>query len=142
MKITIYIEKSDFDDFYKWMNRISLGSYSTPKVKFSNREEDIQDPLKISLDAREYTLIKDVEQDIEEIQKTYGPIDIDFTPECTSNNLLIIQDILRESERKDLQPEVVYTALQVMQQLGDLSPIEALIIAEREWLGYRDSTNE
>ena len=142
MKVTVYIEKTDFDVFYQWLNRISLGAYSTPPIKFSNRQEDIQDPLSLSLDPREYTLIKDVERDIEEIQKTYGPIDIDFTPESTGNNLLIIQDILREATRKDLQSEIIYTALQVIQQLPDLNPIEAMIIAEREWLGTRESTDE
>ena len=136
MKVTIYIEKNDFDDFFKWMNRIKLGLFSTPKVNFSHRQEVIADPLRITLDEREYTLIKDVERDIKDIQSAYGPIDIDFSPASTSTHLLTIKDILREAARNDLMPEVVYTAMQVVQQISGITPSEAMIVAEREWLGH------
>ena len=69
MKVELYIEKEEYDIFYRWINRISLGIYSTAPVRFSHRIEDIGDPLKVSLDSREYTLIKDIQTDIEEIQK-------------------------------------------------------------------------
>lgn len=137
MKVTVYIEKNDFDEFFKWMNRIGLGIYSTPTVKFSHREEDIQDPLKVALDSREYTLIKDVKKDIEDIQKMHGPLEIDFSPVSTASHLLIIQDVLREAERKDLLAEVVFSAIQVALQLPDISPTEAIVMAEHEWLGIR-----
>jgi hypothetical protein len=137
MKVTVYIEKNDFDEFFKWMNRIGLGIYSTPTVKFSHREEDIQDPLKVTLDSREYTLIKDVKKDIEDIQKMHGPLEIDFSPVSTASHLLIIQDVLREAERKDLLAEVVFSAIQVALQLPDISPTEAIVMAEHEWLGIR-----
>jgi hypothetical protein len=135
MKVIVYIEKNDFDEFFKWMNRISLGIYSSATVNFSHREEDIQDPLKVSLDSREYTLIKDIQQDIEDIQKTHGPLEIDFSPESTASHLLIIQDVIREAERRDLLTEVVYAALQVALQLPGITPAEAIVIAEQEWLG-------
>lgn len=134
MKVTVYIEKNDFDDFFKWMNRINLGLFSTPPVAFSHREEDIKDPLNVSLDSREYAIIRDVRKDIEEIQKLYGPIDIDFSPQSTQSHLLLIQDIMRQASRHDLANEVVYAALMVMKQLPDISPVEAIIIAEREWI--------
>jgi hypothetical protein len=141
MKITIYIEKSEFDNFFKWFNRITLGIYSTPTVKYSHRQEDIDDPLRVTLDSREYTLIQDIEKDLNDIQNTYGPLEIDFSPTSTGNNLLIIQDILKEADRFDLRNEVVYTALQIAQQLPDITPIESMIIAEREWL-YDHQTHE
>ena len=137
MKVTVYIEKNDFDEFFKWMNRIGLGIYSTPPIRFSHREEDIQDPLRVILDSREYTLIKDVKKDIEDIQKNIGPLEMDFSPVCTASHLLVIQDVIREAERKDLLPEVVYTAIQVALQLPDITPTEATVIAEHECLGVR-----
>lgn len=143
MKVTVYIEKNDFDEFFKWMNRIGLGIYSTPTVNFSHREEDIQDPLRVTLDSREYTLIKDVKKDIEDIQKTHGPLELDFSPVSTASHLLIIQDVLREAERKDLLTEVVFSAIQVALQLPDITPTEAIVMAEHEWLGIRgDIENE
>jgi hypothetical protein len=138
MKVTIYIEKNDFDDFFKWMNRIKLGLFSTPKVNFSHRQEVIADPLRITLDEREYTLIKDVEKDIKDIQSAYGPIEIDFSPESTVNHLLVIRDVLRESERNDVAAEVVFTAIQAAQQVPGISPTEAMVIAEREWLDHKN----
>jgi hypothetical protein len=138
MKVTIYIEKNDFDDFFKWMNRIKLGLFSTPKVNFSHRQEVIADPLRITLDEREYTLIKDVEKDIKDIQSAYGPIEIDFSPESTINHLLVIRDVLRESERNDVAAEVVFTAIQAAQQVPGISPTEAMVIAEREWLDHKN----
>lgn len=142
MKVELYIEKDLFDTFYRWINRISLGIYSTPPVRFSHRLEDIKDPLKVSLDSREYTLIKDIETDIKEIQKTHGPFEIDFSPTNTATHLLGIHDVLREAERKDLVTEVVYSALQVALQMPDITPTEAMVIAEHEWLGIRGSDDD
>ena len=142
MKVELYIEKDRFDTFFRWINRISLGIYSTPPVRFSHRIEDITDPLKVSLDSREYTLIKDMESDIKEIQKTHGPFEIDFTPENTATHLLAIHDVLREAERKDLITEVVYSALQIALQMPDITPTEAMVIAEHEWLGIRGADDD
>jgi len=142
MKVELYIEKDRFDTFFRWINRISLGIYSTPPVRFSHRIEDITDPLKVSLDSREYTLIKDMESDIKEIQKTHGPFEIDFTPENTATHLLAIHDVLREAERKDLLTEVVYSALQIALQMPDITPTEAMVIAEHEWLGIRGADDD
>lgn len=142
MKVELYIEKDRFDTFFRWINRISLGIYSTPPVRFSHRMEDITDPLKVSLDSREYTLIKDIQHDIEEIQKSHGPFEIDFSPDNTATHLLAIHDVLREAERKDLVTEVVYSALQIALQMPDITPTEAMVIAEHEWLGIRGSDDD
>ena len=142
MKVELYIEKDRFDTFFRWINRISLGIYSTPPVRFSHRIEDIKDPLKVSLDSREYTLIKDIESDIKEIQRTHGPFEIDFSPENTATHLLAIHDVLREAERKDLVTEVVYSALQIALQMPDITPTEAMVIAEHEWLGIRGADDD
>ena len=138
MKVELYIEKEEYDIFYRWINRISLGIYSTAPVRFSHRIEDIEDPLKVSLDSREYTLIKD----IEEIQKMHGPIEIDFSPVNTATHLLAIHDVIREAERKDLVTEVVYSALQIALQMPDITPTEAMVIAEHEWLGIRGADDD
>lgn len=142
MKVDLYIEKDNFDMFFRWVNRIGLGIYSSPPVRFSHRIEDIKDPLKISLDSREYTLIKDLEHDIEEIQKTHGPFEIDFSPENTATHLLAIHDVLREAMRKDLVTEVVFSALQIALQMPDITPTEAMVIAEHEWLGIRGADDD
>ena len=142
MKVELYIEKEEYDIFYRWINRISLGIYSTAPVRFSHRIEDIGDPLKVSLDSREYTLIKDIQHDIEEIQKSHGPFEIDFSPDNTATHLLAIHDVLREAERKDLVTEVVYSALQIALQMPDITPTEAMVIAEHEWLGIRGADDD
>ena len=142
MKVELYIEKEEYDVFYRWINRISLGIYSTAPVRFSHRIEDIEDPLKVSLDSREYTLIKDIQTDIEEIQKMHGPIEIDFSPVNTATHLLAIHDVIREAERKDLVTEVVYSALQIALQMPDITPTEAMVIAEHEWLGIRGADDD
>jgi hypothetical protein len=142
MKVELYIEKDRFDTFFRWINRISLGIYSSPPVRFSHRIEDIKDPLKVSLDSREYTLIKDIESDIKEIQRTHGPFEIDFSPENTATHLLAIHDVIREAERKDLVTEVVYSALQIALQMPDITPTEAMVIAEHEWLGIRGADDD
>lgn len=139
MKVAIYIEKNNFDEFLKWMNRIKMGIYSTPAVNFSHTAINMQDPLLITLDTREYTLIKDVEEDIKNIQKVYGPFEIDFSPVSTESHLLIIQDVLREAQRKDLLVEVVFSAIQIALQIPDITPSEAIIVAEHEWLGVREN---
>lgn len=142
MKVELYIEKDEYDIFYRWINRISLGIYSTAPIRFSHRIEDIKDPLKVSLDSREYTLIKDIQTDIEEIQRTYGEIEIDFSPVNTATHLLVINDIIREAERKDLLTELVYSALQIALQMPDITPTEAMVIAEHEWLGIRGADDD
>jgi hypothetical protein len=134
MKVTVYIEKNNFDDFFTWMNRLNDGNFSTPPVEFSHREDEIQDPLKILLDSRDYTLIREAKQNMDEIQKAYGDFDAIFSPETFDDHLLIIQDILREAQRRDLLTEVVFTALQVATQIRGLNPDEAIIFAEKQHL--------
>jgi hypothetical protein len=134
MKVTVYIEKSEFDEFFTWLNRVNFGILCTQPVKFSHRESDIEDPFKIILDSREYTAIKDNQEDLRRIKDNYGECELEFLPETTENSLLLIQDIIREAARYDLANEVIYTALLVMKQLPDVTPSEAIIIAEREWI--------
>jgi len=134
MKVTVYIEKSEFDEFFTWLNRINFGVFCTQPVKFSHRESDMKDPFKIILESREYTAIRDNHKDLELLQQQYGKCELEFSPESTKNDLLLIQDIVREANRYDLANEVIYTALIVMKQLPDVTPSEAIIIAEREWI--------
>jgi len=134
MKVTVYIEKDKFDEFFTWLNRINFGVFCTQPVKFSHRESDMKDPFKIILDSREYTAIKDNHEDLERLKSNYGDCELEFLPETTENHLLLIQDIVREAGRYDLANEVIYTALLVMKKLPDVTPSEAIIIAEREWI--------
>lgn len=140
MKVTIFIEKKDFDEFFKWMNRIDKGIIVSPPVRFSHRLEGIRDPLRVSLDSYEYALIQNVESDIEDIQKAYGPITLDYSPLTTSSHLLIIKDVARKAEREDLLPEVIYLALKAAIKIPGLTPTEAIVIAENESLRIKKRT--
>ena len=56
--------------------------------------------------------------------------------------MLAIHDVIREAERKDLVTEVVYSALQIALQMPDITPTEAMVIAEHEWLGIRGADDD
>jgi len=136
MKVLVYIEKRDFDDFFKWLNQISIGNFLTPIVPFSHAADNFQEPLKIYLSSREYSAIKDVDKDIQEVQEVYGNITTELQSESSESHLLVIQDILREADRLSVTSKLVYAALQAMSDIPGLTPDEAMIIAERD-LGSR-----
>ena len=76
MKVTIYIAKKDFDAFFRWVRRLEIGILSSPPVAFSHIEDDIKDPLRVSLDTDIYYLITDAQDDLEIIKKAVGDIEI------------------------------------------------------------------
>lgn len=134
MKLTIYIEKNNFDNFFVWMNRLGQGILQPSPVPFSHIKEDIQDPLQISLNPDEYNLIQDAESNIEAIKNTWGNLDILYTPESLNNQKIMMGDIIRNASRYDLTVDVVNTAIELAMQIPGISPLEALIIAENDWI--------
>ena len=134
MKINVYIQKSDFDTFFSWLNRIRLGALIPCPVNYSNLRDKIEDPLHLSLNPDEYNLIRDTERNLEDIRKTYGNLDIIYNPEPLQEERILIADILRKANRYDLAAEVVETAIQLASQIPGITPLEALIISEKDWL--------
>jgi hypothetical protein len=134
MKLTVYIEKRDFDNFFVWMNRLGQGALQPSPVPFSHKKEDIQDPLQISLNPDEYNLIQDAESNIEAIRNTWGNLDILYSPESLENQKIMMGDIIRNASRYDLTVDVVNTAIELAMQIPGITPLEALIIAERDWI--------
>ena len=132
MKVTIYIEKKDFDTFFKWVKRLSLGHLSHPPVDFSHCIDDITDPLRISLDTHEYYLITDAKDDLKQIESLYGQINIQYESDTSEYHLQTIKESLRNAERQDSLVQLVYESLKVMKDLNQVTPAEAIIIAERE----------
>jgi hypothetical protein len=135
MKVNIYIEKIDFDQFFVWVNRLNHGILSTPPVKYHTDTVGLKNPLQLSIEPEMYTLIADALNDLETIGKKYGEVDLDFEPLSRSWELRTIKDVVRSAARYDMEPNVIYTALSTIAQIPGLSPAEAMIIAEREWLG-------
>lgn len=135
MKVKIYIEKEDFENFFLWVNRLRQGILSSPTVNYSTVEKGIKNPLQLSLDAEMYNLVQDALADIETIGDNYGDMELDFQPLSRSWELRTIGDIVRSSTRYDMASNVIYTALCAISQIPGLSPAEAMIIAEREWVG-------
>jgi hypothetical protein len=86
-----------------------------------------------------YTLIADALKDLETIGEKYGELELDFEPLSTSWELRTIKDVVRSSGRYDMEANVIYTALSTIAQIPGLSPAEAMIIAEREWIGSQQS---
>lgn len=139
MKVNIYIEKIDFDAFFVWVNRLNHGILSTPPVKHYNKPDGLKSPLQLSIEPDMYTLIADALQDLETIGERYGEVDLDFEPLSRSWELRTIKDVVRSAARYDMAANVIYTALSTIAQIPGLSPAEAMIIAEREWIGSQQS---
>jgi len=134
MKVNIYIEKIDFDEFFVWVNRLNHGILSTPPVKYWTSADNLKSPLQLSIDPGMYTLIADALKDLETIGERYGEVELDFEPLSRSWELRTIKDVVRSANRYDLAVNVIYTALSTIAQIPGLSPAEAMIIAEREWV--------
>lgn len=135
MKVTVYIEKNDFDSFFRWVKQLELGILSTPPVTFSHSQGDIKDPLKVSLDTNVYYLITDAQEDLKRIDTSVGPFSIDYEPDTQEFHLQRIKESIRKAKREDLEIELVYSALSVMYEIPGITPSEAIIIAERNLLG-------
>ena len=135
MKVTVYISKKDFDAFFRWVKQLELGILSSPPVNFSHQENVIQDPLRVSLDTHVYYLINDAQEDLKQIDSSVGPFSIDYEPDSEEYHLQVIKEGLRKAKREDLELELVYSALAVMRDLPNITPSEAIIIAEKTLLG-------
>jgi hypothetical protein len=134
MKINLYINKEDFDPFFIWMNRLSQGIIDVCPITYSHIKEDIKDPLNVSLTADKYALIHDVEKNIEVIQNSFGNLDILYEPQSLELDKILIGDILKNATRHDLAVNVINTAVELAMLMPDITPLEAMIISEREWL--------
>jgi hypothetical protein len=139
MKINLYIEKRDFDNFFIWMNRLSQGVISTPLAKYSHHKEDVEDPLQVSLSQDEYSIIQNNERNVEVINKSWGSMEVIYQPNFPDGDKIMMADILRNASRYDLGVQVVNTAIELASQIPGITPLEALIISEREWLNDENS---
>jgi hypothetical protein len=135
MKVTIYIAKNDFDAFFRWVKQLELGILSTPPITFSHNHYDIKDPLKVSLGTDVYYLITDAQEDLKNIDTSVGPFSIDYESDTEEAHLQRIKESLRKAKREDLEIELVYSALAVMKDIPNITPSEAIILAERTLLG-------
>lgn len=131
----MYISKKDYDSFFRWLKQLHHGVLSTPPVNFSHIESEIRDPLRVSLDTNEYYLITDAKEDLKNLENIYGSLEINYEPDSQELHLQRIKESIRNASREDLVIELVYAALAVMKDLPDLTPSEAVIIAERSVLG-------
>jgi hypothetical protein len=134
MKASLYIEKPDFDTFFVWVNRLSQGVLSTCPVKYSQSSEGIADPVHLLLDANEYAMLRDAQEDIEDLRQKLGDNEIIFYPEPLENEKILIGSILRNAQRHDLEVDLVNTALELSTRIPGITPLEAMVIAEREWI--------
>jgi len=135
MKVTIYIAKKDFDAFFRWVKQLELGILSTPPITFSHKQEDIKDPLRVSLDTSVYYLITDAQEDLKNIDTSVGPFEVKYEHDTQEEHLKTIKDGLRKAQRENLEIELVYLALSTMKSLPDITPTEAIVVAERSLFG-------
>lgn len=138
MKVIIYIEKEDFDTFFQWINRLNHGNLCHSPVPYYIEKTEAKNPLQLIVEPEFYSLIQDAESDLEMIQKKFGEMELEYDPTSISWELRTISDILRNSRRLDIEADVVYTALFTAAEVPDITPTEALIIAEREWLEKKE----
>ena len=78
--------------------------------------------------------VSQTEANIEAIRNTWGNLDILYTPESLENQKIMMGDIIRNASRYDLVVDVVNTAIELAMQIPGITPLEALIIAERDWI--------
>lgn len=140
MKVSLYIEKRDFDTFFIWTNRLSSGVLSTCPVVYDNNPDRFETPLQLLLEANEYAMLRDAEQDMKDLRDKVGG-DFIFYPEPLENDKILMNGILRNAQRYDLEVDLVNTALELTTYIPGITPLEALIIAEREWLNVGNSNN-
>jgi len=139
MKTSLYLEKDDFEEFLVWVNRLGQGVLSTCPVKYYYQHEKLKQPIQLLLESDEYAMMRDTERDLEELQKKAGNIDLIFKPMPTESDKILVQGILQNANRWDIAADIVVAAIEIGQELTDITPLEALIIAEREIM---DAENE
>jgi hypothetical protein len=134
MKVNLYIKKQDFDKFFTWLNRLAIGVITEPPVQYLTSQNDIEDLLQVSLLPDEYCLIRDTEKYLEDIRKTYGSLELTYKPEPLQEDRIVMANIIQKAGHYDLALEVVETAIQLATQIPGITPLEALIISEKDWL--------
>jgi len=134
MKVALYIEKRSFDDFFIWLNRLSSGVLLESPVCYSHKRGDLRDPLQVYLTPNEYCLIQDSESNLRDIKETWGDLDIQYETRPLDDEKIQMNDILRNAQRYDMSVEVVNTAIELAMQIPGITPLESLIIAEKEWI--------
>ena len=139
IKVVIYIEKDEFDLFFQWVNRLNTGTLCSPLARYSTESESFRSPLQLTIEPEMYNLIQDAERDLVTLCETVGPMEVTYEPLSRSWELRTIRDVLRNSRRYDLEVNIVYTALYTQAEVPGLTPAEAMIIAEREWITGRNN---
>lgn len=134
MRISLYVEHDDLDNFYRWVNRLSHGHIESPPINFNHKKELFIDPLEIQLLANEYAMITDARDEVAKISEIAGPINISYSPTDIDWQISTIRNVLKNAERHNLTSEVIYTALTTLKTIPTISPAEAMIIAEGEWV--------
>ena len=133
MKVSLYISKNDFDEFFIWLNRLNQGITVPCPVKYFYEKNDVESPLHLSLLPDEYCLITDTEKNIEDIQNTWGNLDILYYPESLENQKVVMGSILRNAARYDGLVDLVSASIELAMHMPGITPLEAVIIAEREF---------
>ena len=134
MKAIVYIEKRDFDGFFTWLNRLKQGTLEPSPVSYSLSTDEIERPLQVLLNPDEFAIIQDAERNIEDIKKSYGNLSILYRPESLVQDKIMMGDVLRNAIRHDCLVEIYNTSIELAMAIPGLTPLDALIIAEREWI--------
>lgn len=116
------------------MNRLKQGTLEPAPISYSLSTDDVERPLQILLNPDEFAIIQDAEKNIEDIKKSYGNLSILYSPESLLHEKIMMGDVLRNAIRHDCLVEVYNTAVELAMSIPGLSPLDALIIAEREWM--------
>jgi hypothetical protein len=132
MQATIFLEKNNFDKFLVWLNRLDQGIIIPCPIQYQTRIEGLTDPMQVLMDGDEYAMVQDAEQDITNLKVKMGITDVHYTPEPYDADKLLMSGILKNAERWDLAVDVVSAAIEIAQQVKGITPLEAMIIAERE----------
>ena len=130
MRVRLYIEKADFNEFYRWINKLKVGDLCSPTFFFSNTDQGFSQPLQIILAADDYALVRDAEEELEAM----GGLKI-HTEKVLGDDSRMIRDSLSNSRRHSREVEVVKRAIELaVDTTVGLTPGECMLIAERELL--------
>ncbi len=130
MRVRLYIEKKDFNEFYRWINKLKVGDLCSPTFLFSNTDGGFENPLQIILHEDEYSLVRDAEEELENMHGLCVQ-----TERVLEDDLRMVKESLINSRRHSLEVQVVNRAIEIaMDTTVDLTPGECMLIAEREFL--------
>ena len=130
MRVRLYIEKKDFNEFYRWINKLKVGDLCSPTFLFSNTDDDFENPLQIILHEDEYSLVRDAEEELENMHGLRVQ-----TERVLEDDQRMVKESLINSRRHSLEVQVVNRAIEIaMDTTVDLTPGECMLIAEREFL--------